>query len=121
MKLQVARAVLPIAGAVFGAEIAGVFEAWRIQDQGRASLGDLANADVAVLVPIATIIGIVAAAGAWMWNPARPWEIGDLGRVGGFFRGLSSEARALVSAAALVTPSAVLVWALVCAHGARAA
>jgi choline-sulfatase len=115
---RVARAVLPVAGAVFGAELVGVLEAIRMRDQVNASLGELASGDAAVLVPLASLVGLAVAAVAMMWQPTRRgWRSTVVAAV----RGLRAEARARWAAAALLTPPAMLAWGLACAHGARAA
>jgi arylsulfatase A-like enzyme len=110
--------VLPIAGAVFGAEIIGVFEAVRMSEQTRAPISDLASGDAGVLVPLATVVGLVVVVAAAALG------LGDAGRLSkaiAAVKGLRKEARAQAAAAALMTPPAMLAWALVCAHGARAA
>ena len=56
--------MLSVAGAVFGAEIVGVFEAVRMSDQAHVPFGDLASGDAAVLVPLATVLGLLVAAAA---------------------------------------------------------
>jgi hypothetical protein len=114
----VARAVLPVAGAVFGAEMVGVFEAMRIGEQAGAPLSALASGDAAVLVPIATVVGVVVGAAALALG------LGKKGRIPAALaavRGLTEEARARAAAAALMTPPAMLAWGLLCAHRARAA
>jgi choline-sulfatase len=115
VNVRTARVVLPIAGAIFGAGLVGFFEAERIRDQAHASLGDLAGGDVAVLVPLATFVGAVVA-GAWML--AGP---GSVTAVREAVRRFDDEKRALLAAAALITPPALLAWGLLCAHGARTA
>lgn len=114
----VARVVLPVAGAVFGAEIVGVFEASRLSEQAHAPISDLASGDAGVLVPLATLVGLAVAAAAVALGLG---ERGRLSRAYASVRGLTDEARARAAAAALMTPPAMLAWGLVCAHGARAA
>ena len=112
------RALFAVAGAVFGAELVGVLEALRMRDKVAESMGDLAGGDAAVLIPMASLVGIVVAAGTLVWDPrARGRPLRDALAV---VRALSPERRARWSAAALVTPPALVVWALACAHGARA-
>ncbi|MGA7118859.1 MAG: sulfatase-like hydrolase/transferase [Polyangiaceae bacterium] len=110
--------MLPVAGAVFGAEIVGVFEASRLSEQAHAPISDLASGDAGVLVPLATLVGLAVAAAAVALGLG---ERGRLSRAYASVRGLTDEARARAAAAALMTPPAMLAWGLVCAHGARAA
>jgi choline-sulfatase len=112
-----ARVVLPIAGAVFGAELVGVFEAVRARDQVSASLGDFASADAAVLVPLATLLGIAVVLATLMSESGGSLFSMWIAKV----RGLTEEARSHVAAAALLVPPAVLAWVLVSATGARTA
>src|SRR5215472_7007401 len=89
-----------------------------MHDRVTESLADIAGGDAAVLIPVATAVGIVVAAGTLVWDPlARGRPLTDALAL---VRGLSPERRARWSAAALVTPPALVVWALGCAHGARA-
>jgi choline-sulfatase len=114
----VARAVFPVAGAVFGAELVGVFEALRIRDEVTAPFGDLASGDAAVIIPLACLMGLAVAAVAMILNPRRnPLLSTAIAAV----RGLTTEQRARSAAVALLAPPAVLAWGVMCAHGARAA
>jgi choline-sulfatase len=110
--------VLPVAGAVFGAELVGVFEALRMRDQVRASFGELASGDAAVIVPLGTLVGAAVAVAAMILNPQRNRVVSPFLASA---RGLGGEARARSAAAALILPPAGLAWLLLCAHGARAA
>jgi len=113
----VARIVLSVAGAVFGAEIVGVVEALRMSEV-REPLSDLASGDAAVLVPIATLVGLLMAAAA---TPLGLAQGGRLSVAIAAVRGLPEESRARAAAAALMGPPAMLAWGLMCAHSARAA
>jgi choline-sulfatase len=117
-KAQAPRVVFPVAGAVFGAELIGVFEAVRMRDQVQASLGDLASGDAAVVVPIATFVGLAVAAAALLSDPGQRLRISGMRAA---VRVLDADARARWAAAALVVPPAVLAWVILCAHGARRA
>ena len=108
--------MLPVAGALLGAELVGGFEAVGIRGQVHASLGDLACGDAAVLVPIATIVGVLLA-GASMLVGLRT-RSSMRTALGGI---IERTTRARWAAGALITPPALLGWALVCAHGARTA
>jgi choline-sulfatase len=118
VKSWIARAVLPVAGAAFGAEIVGLFEAARMRAQVEAPLLELASGDAAVIVPIATGVGVVLSALLLLLDPGRALGVRAMLAA---VRGLAPERRARSAAAALVVPPAVLVWGLFCAHGARAA
>jgi arylsulfatase A-like enzyme len=107
--------VLPVAGAVFGAELVGVFEAARMREQALGSFGDLASGDAGVLVPLASLVGLLVAVAAMVAGRGR--LSAALAKV----RELTEEARARCAAAALMGPPATLAWGIVCAHGARTA
>jgi arylsulfatase A-like enzyme len=110
--------ILPIAGAVFAAELVGVFEALHLRRVVQAPLADLASGDAAVVVPLGTIVGMAVAAAALMARPVRDGTRSGLVKA---VRSLPPEARARSSATALILPTAMLVWELLCAHGARRA
>jgi choline-sulfatase len=114
----VSRSVLPVAGAVFGAELVGVVEAVRIRDEVHAPMFDLAGGDAAVLVPLATAVGLAVGVAAIIVNPRRTRAVGAA--IDAIPR-LTVQARARSAAAALMIPPAMLVWGLFCAHGARVA
>ncbi|HZU84073.1 MAG TPA: sulfatase [Polyangiaceae bacterium] len=116
MKGSIARAVFSVAGAVFGAEVVGVLEA--VGMRGQAPLLDLASGDAAVIVPIASALGLAIAGLLVVLDPGRSLR---LRAVVSAARRLEGDARAKSAAAALVTPPAMLAWALLCAHGARTA
>jgi len=110
--------VLPVAGAVLGADIVGIFEAVRMSGPARVPLRDLASGDAAVLVPLATLLGFIVAAIAMALG------LGPKGRSAAALakvRGLGEEGRARAAAFALMIPPALLAWGLLCAHGAREA
>ncbi|MBV9948196.1 MAG: sulfatase [Myxococcales bacterium] len=118
MNAAIPRAVLPVAGAVFGAEIVGAFEALRMQADAGLPLLPLAGGDAAVVVPIATAVGLLVSAALLLLDPVQSLHLrGIVVRL----RRLAPEARARSAAAALVIPPALLVWSLLSAHGARAA
>jgi choline-sulfatase len=110
--------VLPVAGAIFASGLVGAFEAFRMRDSVQAPLADLAAGDAAVIVPFGTVGGLVVAAVVLLIRPAGGGLRSALATT---LRGLTPEARARSSAAALISPTAVLAWALFCAHGERRA
>jgi arylsulfatase A-like enzyme len=110
--------LLAVAGAVFASELVGMFEAFRMRDAVHAPLVDLAGGDAAVIVPLGTAIGVAVAATARMLRPASG---GSWASAAGAARGFTSEARARSSSVALILPTAMLIWGLMCAHGARGA
>ncbi len=118
MNPWVSRGVLPVAGAVFGAELIGVLEAVRIRSEVHAPMGDLAGGDAAVLVPLATLVGAAVALAAMILNPRRTSKVGAVLLA---IPKLKARGRARAAAAALMVPPGVLIWALFSAHGARAA
>jgi arylsulfatase A-like enzyme len=109
--------VLSIAGAVVGAAFIAVLEAVKASREWRAPLGDTLLADVAVLVPVASVVALGLAVALMTLDPAREW---GLGTVFARLRALHDDARSRLAALALLAPLAVLGWMVASAHVARA-
>jgi choline-sulfatase len=110
--------LFPTAGAIVAAGLVGGFEALRMREGVQAPLADLAASDGAVIVPLATIVGMAVAAVTLMLRPASSRSESGLVAAVQYLR---PEARARSSAAALIVPTAMLVWVLLSAYGARRA
>ncbi len=116
MKGLVARPVLSVAGALVGAVFVALLEAVRASRASRVPLQPLFLGDLAVLVPLATGVGLAVAVFGAILDPTRTRSVhAALQRV----RDLEGGDRAHVAAFALLAPPAALAWMLVCAHEAR--
>ncbi len=117
MSHWVSRALLPVAGAVFGAELVGVFEAIRMHEPTQ-SFADVASGDAAVLVPIGGLVGLAVAGAAMVAGPGR---VQKLSLAVAKLRTLPEEARGRAAAWALIAPPAMIAWWIASAHWARVA
>jgi arylsulfatase A-like enzyme len=118
VKGWLARPLLSIAGGLVGAVFVALLEAVRASRAWRVPLQPLFLGDVAVLVPLATAVGLAVAAVGAMLDPGRTDGVqAALRRV----RELHAADRAHAAAVALLAPPAALGWVLVCAHQARSA
>ncbi|MDP9150290.1 MAG: sulfatase-like hydrolase/transferase [Myxococcota bacterium] len=116
MKGWLARPSSAVAGSVFGAAFVATFEGEKASSQSGTALAATVLGDVATLVPIATAIGLGVAALAITLDPYNRWTPAALARS---WRKASRSLRTLVGAVGLTVPPMMLVWCLVCAHGAR--
>lgn len=118
MHPSVVRAAVSVASAVAAAWLIAVIEAARAASQWSLSFGSLLWGDWAVLVPVATVVGICVAATAIVLDPRQQWRLrSTLGRVAM----LGAKARARAAAVALVAPAAVAAWIVISAHAGRVA
>ena len=112
------RCAFSLSGALLGAAFIAFLEAVRASREWRAPVGPLFLGDAAVLVPLATAIGLaVASAGAFL-DPELRWT---LPAVSGSLRHVGSERRGRWATMVLLAPGASLAWVLACAHEARSA
>jgi choline-sulfatase len=72
--------------------------------------------DAAVLVPLATVMGLAVAAAMMTLDPARRWTVANFGAN---LRALTPRRRSRVAALTFLGPMAVLAWILASAHAAR--
>jgi arylsulfatase A-like enzyme len=112
-----ARPVLSIAGAVVGAAFIASLEAVKASREWRAPLGQTVLADVAVLVPVATVVGLGVAAALMTLDPEREWTLGNVTLR---LRALRDDTRSRLAAITLLAPVAALAWVVISAHVARA-
>src|SRR4029077_17583206 len=99
--------LFPTAGAIVAGGLVGGFEALRMHQEVQAPLAELVAGDGAVIVPLATIVGMAVAAVTLMLRPANSRSEAGLVAAVQYLR---PEARARSSAAALIVPTAMLVW-----------
>ena len=110
------RPVFSIAGALVGAVFVAVLEAARASREWQAPLQPVFLGDVAVLVPLATAVGLTIAVLGATLDP-RGTTIYKARR---HIRKLDPAGRARWAAVALLAPPMSLAWVLVCAQEARA-
>lgn len=114
---SLARVTSSLAGAAFGAALAAVFEAVSMARLWRVPMGSLVLGDLAVLVPIATAVGVAVGAAVLAIDPRRSWSLRwALAR----FAVLEGEPRARAAAVALVAPAVAVCWLIASAQVARA-
>jgi len=112
------RASTSVASAVAAAWLVAMIEAARASTQWSLSFGSLVWGDWAVLVPLATVVGLVVAVTAIVLDPGQQWRLrSTLGRVAT----LAGKARARAASVALVAPGAAAAWLVISAHAGRAA
>jgi arylsulfatase A-like enzyme len=109
--------VLAVAGASVGAVVFAGFEGTRASRAWYAPAGATAVADAAVLVPIATFLGLGVAFAMMALDPDRRWRPAILAAR---MRTMGPETRARAGALAFLAPVATLAWIVVSAHAARA-
>ncbi|HEY8087861.1 MAG TPA: sulfatase-like hydrolase/transferase, partial [Polyangiaceae bacterium] len=117
MRGWLARPVLAVAGACAGAGFVAVLEGTRASREWYAPATATAVADAAVLVPLATFLGLSVALAMMTLDPDRRWRPGILlARM----RAMGTEARARAAAMALLAPVAAIGWVALSANAARA-
>jgi arylsulfatase A-like enzyme len=117
VKGWLARPVLAMAVAVLGAAVLGVAEAVKVsRAASEVGIAALALGATAVLVPVASAMGIAVGASALLLDPRRRWGLRATLRG---VAALHGPARARVAALALSVPGAAAMWLLACAHVAR--
>jgi len=110
------RYVLSVAGSTFAALGVSVEQAIRVAPVWQAPPAELALGEVAVLMPLATLVGVAVATASVMLDPAGVWTLrGTITEI----LSLRGPSRARAAALALVAPALLLGWTLVCAHGER--
>ncbi len=112
------RVVLAVAGALVGALCIAMAEAWSVSRQWSMSFGSVLCGDFAVLVPLATPVGIAVWASAGLLDPH--------GRRGirlamSALAALRGRRRAWAASIALVAPPVTMAWLVGSAHAARSA
>jgi choline-sulfatase len=118
MKGWLARPVLAVACGILGAVIVGLVEAVRATHALDVPYAAVALGDIAVLVPIATLVASVVAVAAVAMDPLRRWSaIGTMRHV---FE-LQGAERGRAAAVSFVAPIAAALWLVTCAHAGRAA
>jgi arylsulfatase A-like enzyme len=117
VKGWLARPVLSIVGAAGGAVLIALVEGVRASSEWHSPTGATVLGDAAVLMPLATMVGVGVSVAMMTLDPERRWTPGAaLARL----RAMSRGARARLGAVALIAPVATVAWLLVSAHFARA-
>jgi len=111
------RPLLAVTGAVLVAWLVAAFEALHAANEWQVPLRQIALGDEAVLVPIATVVGVGVGVAGLLMDPRRRW---GFWAVRARIRGLEGERRARWAAVMLLAPTATLVWMVATAHAARA-
>jgi choline-sulfatase len=112
-----ARPALSVAGAIVGATLLAFMEGATASRDWHSPMLATVLGDAAVLVPLATVTGVVVAAALLTLDPARRWT---LAKVWTDLHALSPDVRARTGALALLGPMAAVAWMLGAAHAARA-
>src|SRR5258708_6164704 len=113
-----ARPLFSSAGAIVGAGGVAIAEAVRAARSSGAPAGAVALGDLAVLAPMAAVVGLGVAVASMLLDPELRFDVrAAVARLSA----LEGAARSQAAAVALVAPVAILVWALACAHAGRTA
>jgi choline-sulfatase len=117
VKGWLARPVLSVAGAAAGALCVALLEGLKAAKGWRSPVTPTVLGDAAVLLPLATGVGLGVAVAMLVMDPGRQWTFANgLAALGA----LPATRRARLGALALVGPSATLAWMIASAQAARA-
>jgi arylsulfatase A-like enzyme len=117
VKGWLARPVLAVVGAAGGAGFIALLEGVKASREWHSPVAETVLGDAAVLMPLATAVGLAVSVAMMTIDPDRRWTpAAVLARL----RIMSRGARARLGAVALVAPPAIVVWLLASAHAARA-
>jgi choline-sulfatase len=117
VKGWLARPILAIAAAIAGGTFIALLEAIKASREWKTPVAETAVGAAALIVPIATVVGVAVAVWMMFLDPERRWSVAYVQKR---LRRAGPDAVARLGAVALLAPGAMLAWVVMSAHAARA-